>query len=230
MSDAAPPPNDPEGGPPPPSRVPPPPLEPAPALGLDRAWAALTPAGRFVVSVLAVLLVVAAAVGIGLAASGDGGGDGPVVIAETAAEGVTLEVPQDTFPATTDEIPATTDDFPEPPVETEAPPVATDPAATSETPADTSGVTTPPDDSGGEASAPTQSFSSDQGDIGAITVDAPSTLAWTSDGDSIVLLDLKSGATLVDSTDSSGEVDLEPADYDVLVTAGGSWTVEIRPR
>lgn len=218
-------------GTPPPSRTPTPPVEPGPPFGLDRAWAELTSGGRLLVVLVAAALTVAAAVGIGLAASGGGGDDETLVLAETSAGAVTLEVPAD--PATvTDVLPETvTDVLPEtvtdavPETVTDVlPETVTDPPA-----ADTDGAPETTDSVGGDA--PSQVFSSGEtDDIGAVTVDEPSTLAWTSGGGQFVLQDLLSGATLVDSSESRGEVDIEAGEFDLLLSADSEWTVEIRPR
>lgn len=210
-------------GAPPPSRTPTPPVEPGPPLGLDRAWAELTSGGRLLVVIVAAALTVAAAVGIGLAASGGGDDDGTVVLAETAGGAVTLEVPAD--PTTvTDVLPETVTDVLPETVTDVLPETVTAPPSTV-----TDIVPEPTETNAG--GAPSQVFSSGEtDDIGAVTVDEPSTLVWTSGGGQFVLQDLLSGATLVDSSESGGEVDLEAGEFDMLLSADSEWTVEIRPR
>ena len=210
-------------GAPPPSRTPTPPVEPGPPLGLDRAWAELTSGGRLLVVLVAAALTVAAAVGVGLAASGGGGDDDTLVLAETAGGAVTLEVPAD--PTTvTDVLPETVTDVLPETVTNVLPETVTEPPATV-----TGAAPETTDAEGG--GAPSQVFSSGEtDDIGAVTVDAPSTLAWTSGGGQFVLQDLLSGATLVDSSELAGEVDIEAGEFDLLLSAGSEWTVEIRPR
>ena len=216
-------------GTPPPSQTPTPPVEPGPPLGLDRAWAELTSGGRLLVVLLAAALTVAAAVGIGLAASGGGGDDETLVLAETSAGAVTLEVPAD--PATvTDVLPETVTDVLPETVTDIAPVTVTDvlPETVTEPPA-IDGAPEGTDSEGGDA--PSQVFSSGEtDDIGAVMVDEPSTLAWTSGGGQFVLDDLLSRVTLVDSSESGGEIDIEAGEFDLQVSAGSEWTVEIRPR
>jgi len=226
--------------PPAPAAVPPPPLEPEPPLGLDRAWGELTSAGRAVVVIVSAALVAAAGIGIGLAvAGGDGGGD-TVVLAETSAEALTIEVPSADDP---ESLPP--DDTGVVPVDPGVEDSGLDPTATEDlgddhgdelaTEADPSGAETvveeDPSVTAEEPAAPTQVFSSAEGDdIGSVTIEESSTLVWTSSGGQMIIQDLNSGATLVDEGADSGEVDIEPGDYDLLLTADADWTVEIRPR
>jgi hypothetical protein len=194
------------------------------------------------VVLVSAVLVATAAVGIGLAVAGGDGGDDTVVLAETSAEALTIEVPPG--------------EDPEPlPPETVVTPVPVDPSDEELDPGETEAFEEDPGDQGDEGiatdadpsdvppfeedpavtaedpSAPTQVFSSEEGDdIGAVTIEEPSTLAWTSSGGQMIIQDLNSGATLVDAGDTSGEVDLEPGDYDLLLSADADWTVEIRPR
>jgi hypothetical protein len=232
---------DPESAPQP-SQVPPPPLEPEPPLGLDRAWGELTSAGRAVVVLVSAALVATAAVGIGLAVAGGDGGDDTVVLAETSADALTIEVSPEEDPGL---LPPVTVD-PDDPSDEELDPDLTD--SFEEEPTDGFETVDEGDDEGigteaepsteedpavtaADPSAPTQVFSSDEGDdIGAVTIEEPSTLVWTSGGGQMIIQDLNSGATLVDEGASSGEIDLEPGEYDLLLSADADWTVEIRPR
>lgn len=202
-------PNDPPGGSPP-GDAPPPALEPDGSLGLDDAWAQLSPTGKGVVVGSAAVVLVVAAVGLafGLGGGGDSG-DGTVVISETSGSVVTLEVPP-----TTEVVPT---------------------ESTTPTLPDTTGTTDEgilEDDEGVEdPGAEVQIFTdADGSEIGTVSITEPSEVGWTSDGTTFVLIDEASGATLVDAVDAEGSFALEVGEYDFRVEADSGWTIAIRPR
>ncbi len=195
------------------------PSEPDGALGFDDAWSELSPAGRVAVVGSAVLLLFAAAIGVGVGlASGGDDGDGTAVIAETAGPVVTLEVPSATETV---------------PVETVPPTTTTDPFDEETVPDETTGESLP-DDSAPTEESPTGEIlvftEADGPEIGTVSITEPSEVTWTSEGTTFVLLDVASGATLVDAVDSEGLLTLEVGEYDLQVEADGAWTITIRPR
>jgi len=89
---------------------------------------------------------------------------------------------------------------------------------------------TGPSNGGGGGGGGTQSFEGNGGkNLGTITVDAPSTLKWTNDGDLFQIFDEEGGIT-VNSQAHSGDTHVDSGTYHrVEVNAIGNWTIRITP-